>query len=251
MTGILARKISNEYVDFDFGSISVAPYYHNYADYMTQIQLYLPMYGFISLRPEEIIGGSIHLIYRFNVIDGSFQAFVFSTSNRSKMRESLIGQYGGSCVVHLPVSNVSYSTMFSSLIGGAMTAASVATGAAPGIAGAMAMTNVFTQAAQGGDAKKSNSYNASASFMSRMQPYLIVTRPLSSFSPRYNIENGLPSNVSRRIGTCRGFTTAENIILDGIPCTCGNHGCLERYCVIIREEKPPEIFKRSGGFLLQ
>lgn len=219
MTGILARKITNEYIDFDFGSISVAPYYHNYADYMTQVQLYLPMYGFISLRPEEIIGGSIHLIYRFNVIDGSFQAFVFSTSNRSKMKESLIGQYGGSCVVHLPVSNVSYSTMFSSLIGGAMTAASVASGAAPGIAGAMAMTNVFTQAAQGGDAKKSNSYNASASFMSRLKPYVIVTRPLSSFSPRYNIENGLPSNVSRAIGTCRGFTTAENIILDGIPCT--------------------------------
>ena len=219
MTGILARKITNEYVDFDFGSISVAPYYQNYADYLSQIQLYLPMYGFISLRPEEIIGGSIHLVYRFNVIDGSFQAFVFSTSNRSKMKESLIGQYGGSCVVHLPVSNVSYSTMFSSLIGGAMTAASVASGAAPGIAGAMAMTNVFTQAAQGGDAKKSNSYNASASFMSRLKPYVIVIRPLSSFSPRYNIENGLPSNVSRTIGTCRGFTTAENIILDGIPCT--------------------------------
>lgn len=219
MTGIMARKITNEYVDFDFGSISVAPYYNNYVDYITQIQLYLPMYGFISLKPEEIIGGSIHLVYRFNVIDGSFQAFVFATSNRSKLHESLIGQYGGSCVVHLPVSNLSYSTMFSTLIGGAMTAAGVAAGAATGMAGAMAATSLFTQSAQGGDVKKSNSYNASASFMSRLKPYVIVTRPISSFSPRYNIENGLPSNVSRLIGSCSGLTICESPIL--------NFGCTE------------------------
>lgn len=233
MTGILGRPISNEYVDFDFGSITVDPYYKNYADYMTEIQLYLPMYGFVSLRPEEVIGGEIQIKYRINVIDGSFTAFIFATSNRSKLYKSLIGQYGGSCIVHLPVSNLSYASMFSSLIGagagGAMAAMGVggatATAAAIGLTAAPSIVN----AAQGGDVKKSNSYNASSSFMTRRKPYLIVTRPVSSFSTRYNLENGLPSNVAMTLGQCVGFTQAENAILDGIPCTLAEKQRIKQY----------------------
>lgn len=242
MTGILGRPISDEYADFDFGSITVDPYYKNYADYMTEIQLYLPMYGFVSLRPEEVIGGEIQVKYRINVIDGSFTAFIFATSNRSKLYKSLIGQYGGSCIVHLPVSNLSYSSMFSSLIGagagGAMAAMGVggatATAAAIGLTAAPSIVN----AAQGGDVKKSNSYNASSSFMTRRKPYLIVTRPVSSFSTRYNLENGLPSNVAMTLGQCVGFTQAENAILDGIPCTLAEKQRIRQYLregVIIKD----------------
>lgn len=229
MLGIRAGKITDEYVDVDFGSISIDPYFKNYADYMTEIQLYLPMYGFISLKPEEIIGGEIKVVYRINVIDGSFQAFVFATSNRSALSQSLIGQYGGSCVVHLPVSNLSYASMFSSLVGAGAAAAGVATGGAGMVAGALSTTNLITQAAQGGDVKKSNSYNASSSFMTRMKPYAIVSRPVPSFSTRYNIENGLPSNVAMTLGACRGFTTAENAILDNIPCTQEEKSRIQSY----------------------
>lgn len=223
MTGIMGKPITNEYVDYDFGTITVDPFYKNYADYMTEVQLFLPMFGFVSLRPEEVIGGEIQVIYRFNVIDGSFMAYVLATSNRSKLYQSVIGQYGGSCIVHLPVSNLSYASMFSSLIGagaaGAM--AGMVSGGATISAAAVGLTAApgIVNAAQGGDVKKSNSYNASSSFMSRRKPYLIVTRPVSSFSTRYNIENGLPSNVAMTIGECVGFTQAENVILDSIPCT--------------------------------
>lgn len=221
MTGIMGRPITDEYVDFDFGSVTVDPFYKNYADYMTEIQLFLPMYGFVSLRPEEVIGGEVQVKYRFNVIDGSFMAYVFATSNRSKLYKSVIGQYGGSCVVHLPVSNVSYASMFSGLIGaGAGVGMGIATGGtAAAVSASLSATNGIIQAAQGADVKKSNSYNASSSFMSRRKPYLIVTRPVSSFSTRYNIENGLPSNVAMTIGECVGFTQAENVVLDAIPCT--------------------------------
>lgn len=233
MTGIMGSPITSEYVDYNFGSVSLPKYYKNYADYFTEIQLFLPMYGFISIRPEEVIDGEISVKYRFNVIDGSFMAFVFSTSSRSKLKDSLIGQYGGSCIVHLPVSNMSYASMFSSLIGagasGAMAAMGVGgaatTAAAVGLTAAPGIVN----AAQGADVKKSNSYNASSSFMSRMKPYLIVTRPVSAFSTRYNVENGLPSNVSMTIGDCLGFTQAENAILDGIPCTLAEKQRIRQY----------------------
>ena len=230
MTGILGRKISDEYVDVDFGSIETPQLFKNFADYMVQCELYLPFYGFVTLKPEEWNGGKISVKYRFNVIDGSFTAFVFASSNKSKLTDTLIGQYGGSCCVHLPVSNVSYASMFSGLIGGAASAAmGAATGGAAAVSGALAGTNAVMNAAAGADVKKSNSYNSSASFMTRRKPYLIISAPVPSFSERYATENGLPSNVTYLIGACRGFTQAMEPILDGIPCTADEKERIRMY----------------------
>ena len=71
----------------------------------------------------------------------------------------------------------------------------------------------------GGEMQSSNPYNASSAFYGHARPYLVIERPVSHFSERYNVEKGLPLLVDKTIGSCSGFTTAEDIILDGIPCT--------------------------------
>lgn len=218
MTGILARKITDEYYDFDFGTLHTDAIYKNFVDQMCQAELYLPFYGFISLKPEQWNGGDLSVKYRINVIDGSFTAFVFSKPAKSEMTQAgLIGQYGGSCVVHLPVSSMSYASMFSGMIGGAsQAAAGVASG---NIAMAVSGAATAAGATGGGDTKMSNSYNASSSFMTRRRPFLLVSAPIPSFSTRYNIEQGLPTNQAMVLGSCSGFVKASNAILDGIPCT--------------------------------
>lgn len=232
MTGILARKISNEYVDFDFQSIHTDDIYKNFMDVMCECQLFLPFYGFVSLKPEHWNGGDISVKYRFNVIDGSFMAYVFSKPNKSEMTSpGLIGQYGGSAVVHLPVSSLSYSSMFSGMIGGATQAAlGVASGTmTTAVSGAATAAGALGGGMVGGDSKMSNSYNASASFMTRRRPFLLISAPVPAFSTRYAVENGLPSNSVFTLGQCRGFTQAENAILDGIPCTVDEKKRIEEY----------------------
>lgn len=222
MTGILARKITNEYFDFDFGTLHTDAIYKNFVDQMCEAQLYLPFYGFIGLKPEHWNGGDLTVKYRFNVIDGSFTAYVFSKPAKSEMAQpGLIGQYGGSCVVHLPVSSLAYSSMFSGMIGGATQAAlGVASGSmTTAVSGAMTASGAVGGGMTGGDSKMSNSYNASSSFMTRRRPYLLVSAPIPSFSTRYNIECGLPTNQSMVLGTLSGLVKASNAILDGIPCT--------------------------------
>lgn len=227
MTGIMGRPINSEYYDFDFGSIHTDDIFKNFADSMCECQLYLPFYGFVSLRPEEWNGGDIAVKYRFNAIDGSFTAYILSTSGRSKLSNSLVGQYGGSCCIHLPVSGNSYASMFSSMVGGAAIAVSgVASGNIGAAGGALTALGGL---GGGGDAKKNNSYNASSSFMTRRRPYLLISAPVPAFSTRYNIENGLPSNTVYTLGQCHGFTQAENAILDGIPCTVDEKKRIEEY----------------------
>ena len=50
-------------------------------------------------------------------------------------------------------------------------------------------------------------------------PYLIIERPVASFSKNYPHEEGLPLNVTKKLSDVKGFTVCENIITDSLSCT--------------------------------
>lgn len=215
LTGVLCRPISDEYVDVDCGSVDVDAVYKNFGDYLTRLNLFLPFYGFVPISIEDAMGGEIGVKYRFNVIDGSFVVWVTSTSNKAKTTSGIIGQYSGAAVVHLPLTGANYSNMFSSLIGGAATVA--AASGAVGVAGAVASSALNVMSNGNGQRVGSNSYSASGAFMSRRRPFIVVERPISSFSQYYLDETGAPSNVEYTLGNCSGFTKCVNPIVEGIP----------------------------------
>ena len=219
MAGVLARPINNDVIEIDCGTVHIDEYYTNYIDYMTTSRVYIPYYGMVTIKPEYWQSADIQLKYLWNVMDGSFIAKLYSTISRHQSPcKTLIGQYSGSACVHMPLSGANYANMFAQIAGGVG-------GAAAGIASgnvAMAATSAMNYAgAVGGvgNMEQSNAYNASAAYYGHSRPFLLIERPVSHFSERYNVEKGLPLLTSKRIGACTGFTQAEDIILDGIPCT--------------------------------
>lgn len=237
MLGIQANRVTSDYVDVDLGSIKIDEYYTSFADYMTKCKLFLPFYGFINLKPEYWQSATINVKYRFNVVDGSFIAAVTSTVNRhQKIFTAMVGQYAGSACIHLPASGASYASIFSGLVSNASGAAvGMATGN-PAAAGTSIM-NTAAALGSGGEMQYSNPYNATAAIMGQRFAYVIIERPVSHFSFRYAVEKGIPLLVAKTIGECSGFTTAEDIILDGIPCTSDEKERIRNYFksgVIIR-----------------
>lgn len=219
MLGIQGYRITDDYVDVNLGDLKIDEYYTSFADYMTRCRLFLPFYGFVTLKPEYWQSATLNVKYRFNCVDGSFIATVTSTVNRhQKSFTAMVGQYSGSACIHLPATGASYASIFSGLV-------SNAGGAAVGMASgnvAAAGTSIMNTAAalgSGGEMHYSNPYNASASIMGQRFAYVIIERPVSHFSTRYAVEKGIPLLVAKTIGSCLGFTTAEDAILDGIPCT--------------------------------
>lgn len=217
MTGIRAQKVTADYVDINLGNLKIEEYYTSFADYMTRCRLFLPFYGYVDIKPEYWQSATLNVKYRFNVVDGSFVATVTSTIARhQKQCQVMVGQYSGSACIHLPATGASYAAMFSGMV-------SNASGAAVGLATgnvAAAGTSIMNIAkSSSGEMQYSNPYNASASIMGHRTPFLLIERPVSHFSIRYATEKGIPLLVSKTIGECHGFTQAEDIILDGIPCT--------------------------------
>lgn len=208
-----APAVTSDYIDFDCGSINIGEYYANYIDYApyTTAKLFLPFIGYVDIMPEYWQSGKLNVVYRFNIIDGSFIAYVKSTSSKSKLSDTIIGQYGGNCCVHIPITGVNYSNMVSGLVSGAAAVVSSASGPNGG-------SKLLSTAAQVANARpavqSSNGYNSTSAFLSCRTPYLLIERSVSSFSRYYAEENGLPSNVSASLGSVSGYTEASKIVVD-------------------------------------
>lgn len=207
------KKVVRDYVEFDCGSLSIPEYYQNFLDYMgTRAKLYCPFIGFVDVKPEWFQSGVLQLIYHFNVIDGSCIAFLIGTSSKSNLKNTVVATFGGNCCVHMPITGLNYSSMITGIVAGG---ASIIGGAANKDLGGMSkgVTEILSAKPS---LEQSNGYNAGMSYMCYRRPYLLIERPVASFSKNYPHEQGLPLNVTKKLSTISGFTTCEAPVLDGL-----------------------------------
>lgn len=212
-----APKVTSDYVDCDCGSLNIGEYYRNFIDYgpYTQAKLFLPFVGFVPIEPELFQSGVLKVVYRFNVIDGSFMAFVLSTSSKSRLSNTVIGQWGGNACVHIPITGVNYSNMVSGIAAGASAVvAEIGKGSLIGAADAALNTAAAAPALQ-----SSNGYNATTSFLSVRTPYLVIERSVSHYSKDYGHEQGYPSEITADWSKLSGYTESDAIHLEGLGAT--------------------------------
>lgn len=225
-------KVTSDYVAFDCGTLEIAEYYQNFLDYEgTKAKLYLPFVGFVDIKPEWFQSGKLGVTYHFNIIDGSCIAFVIATSSKSKLKNTVVATFGGNCCVHMPITGVNYSSMISGVVGGAVGMASNASNMIKTnrmdkgtvMSNIEGTTGIASNLADAVGAKpsieQSNGYNSGMSFMCYRRPYLLIERPVASFSKNYPSEQGLPLNVTKKLSSVTGFTTCDNVNLDGFSCT--------------------------------
>lgn len=228
-TDISVPAVASDYVNFDCGSLSIPENFASFLDYThTRAKLFLPGVGFVDIKNEFWQSGVLNVKYKFNVVDGSFMCFVSATSSKSQLEETVIGQYGGTMCIHFPVMSQSYGAMMSGIVAGA---AMISTG---GAAEAAAMQQGKTAAAAAAQQTKaqgyfsalqaaplqktvqsSNSYNSSTSFLGNRTPYLMIERAVPNYAGYYNLESGVPLNVSLPLANIHGYTEIENIVFAG------------------------------------
>lgn len=216
-----ALTITNEYVEASLGTVNVNEFYGQFIDYLpyTRAKLFLPFVGFVPIEPEYWQSGTLGVVYHFNVYDGSFMAFVTASPNGkvSQMSSSVIGQYAGTAIVHLPLTGLNYSSMVAGLVGG-VGAASNAIAGGNVAAGLTAAINTATSSPQ---VLSSNAYTASAAFMGCRTPFLIIERSVSHFPMNYQHDVGIPSKITTNLAAASGFAVVTDIDLSGVTATDG------------------------------
>ena len=192
-----APVVTSDWVNKSLGYIECEEYYTNFLDYIdTEVQLYLPFIGFVPMQPEFLYG-KILVDYTFNVISGDCVAHVRASSKKSKLTESIVGEYHGSCITHIPIQGTNYASMISNQI-------SAVGGIARGDVGQIGQFISSTPSFQ-----KSNNYSSSGCNMMYKTPYLLIGRGVSQYSSNYAKENGLPLNSTYKLSDVHGFTRCK------------------------------------------
>lgn len=221
-SGVASKWVDEQYITVDCGSVNLPEIRANVYDYdpFTQVRLYLPFIGIVSLDTADVMRGKIGVKYNVDVITGTVVATV--SVERDNGAGGVIYQYTGSCCEAYPLSSGSYMGILTGVLGiAAGVAGTIATGgaAAPALlGGAAGLTAMHTKV------EHSNGFSGNAGAMACKKPYLIISRQQTAMSNGIAGEGGYPSNSYIVLNQCRGFTKVKYIHLTGIKgATDGEH----------------------------
>lgn len=206
-SGVAANVVNAQYVTIDCGSVNLSEEFQNVFDYIpfTDVNLYLPFIGFVRLDTNDVMRGSINVVYHVDVLTGACLAEVNVTRD---MFGGVIYQYTGDCSVHYPLSSGSYMGMVSALLGVAGTIVSGGS-LAPMVIGASA------KALSGrSSVERSGNLSGNAGAMGIKKPYLVIQRPQTNLANVFETFVGKPANYTTKISDCTGFISCTEVHIE-------------------------------------
>ena len=225
-TGVSAPKITNQYKQVNFGSVTLSEFWGNAIDYSpyTRVQLALPYIGIVDVDTDDVIASVNTLAYNIDVYSGACTAMLHCVKGNLS---SVIYEWNGSVLAMLPITGASFNALGSSVlamvgssVAAAVTALTGGTAAAVGAAGmAMAGSAASTFGSQKGKIQKSGSISGNAGALGIQTPYFIISRPVQSIPSTQQITKGYPANISAHLGDLIGYTELEEVHLHNIPGT--------------------------------
>lgn len=215
-SGVFMPMVTSQYVQKDFGQITLNEYWGGYLDYApyTQVEIYLPFIGVRPLATDDVMGKTLHLVYNIDLLSGACMAFI-------AVNEDVLYQFIGQCSCSVPITGNDWTNVINGVlnIAGAI-GTTVATGglSAPQAAGAVTAlaSSVVSSKPR---VEKSGSLSGMGGMLGVFSPYLIITRPRQALPASQNAFQGYPAFITRTLGSVSGFTRVADVHLDGLTCT--------------------------------
>lgn len=129
-TSISMPPIVSQWYSHDCGRVTLEQYWGSALDFApnTKVSLFLPFIGSVQLNTDEVMGNSIGVQYRFDLLSGQCVAMV--TIGLPGQTSSVWYQFTGEAGVSVPLTGADWSRIYSAAIG------AVGTGITGGIAAA-------------------------------------------------------------------------------------------------------------------
>lgn len=124
-TGLNMTAAASQFVDIDCGDLSIDKYYDSALDYSpyTKISIFLPFIGSVQLDTDDVMGKTISVKYRIDIVSGGCVAKIFVDG-------SIHYQYSGHCAITIPFTSADFTGYISAMIQTAKSVTSIAAGAA-------------------------------------------------------------------------------------------------------------------------
>ena len=215
-TGVGMHMVTSQFVTVDCGSIDVTPQYNNYLDYAphSSMRVFLPYIGSVDVDIDMVMGGSLSIKYNFDVLTGACVAtLTASRTAHGVTLNSVIGEYSGNAIMHLPIRARSWDTSIGQL---AATTASLLSGNVVGAAagGVGIATGIAKPKITGG-----GSVSGCSGFLGSQTPYATFTIPRAATSNDYKRVSGGAGGFYALLNTVHGYTVVKDLHIDDAPFT--------------------------------
>ena len=214
--------INQQYVRVNCGSLTVKKKWGGAIDYQTDISLFLPFIGEVTLNANEVMGATLSVIYTVDVMSGNCIASVQVAKDNLN---AILYQYNGNVASNFSITSLDYSNV---MAGALQLAVAVGTGAGAGAGAFTAAVSSSSNLLSGAEVRRAGNLSATSGFMGIKKPYLILSRPIQSLPSEYNTFRGYVSNITLSLSECTGFTKVAEIHLENIPATSAELDELER-----------------------
>lgn len=215
-TGVGMHMVTSQFVTIDCGSIDITPQYNNYLDYAphSSMRVFLPYIGSVDVDIDMVMGGSLSIKYNFDVLTGACVAtLTASRTAHGVTLNSVIGEYSGNAIMHLPIRARSWDTSIGQL---AATTASLLSGNVVGAAagGVGIATGIAKPKITGG-----GSVSGCSGFLGSQTPYATFTIPRAATSNDYKRVSGGAGGFYALLNTVHGYTAVKDLHIDDAPFT--------------------------------
>lgn len=205
ITDIILRVPDNQIYEIDCGEIAVPAFYGAYLDYepFTKCEIYLPYCGTFNLSSDDLIGKTLKVIYRIDLLTGVCGAYLLIDG-------SVKYNFTGVCAINIPISARSFENVYNSIMNVVSSAGSGGFSYPSIGAIAGAVSSGKHQISHGGNA------TGNVSFMGVQKPYLIFNIPRVAIPKDLNTYTGYPYYATEELGNLRGYTEVEEIHLENM-----------------------------------
>lgn len=207
-SNIQGNRIIKQFQEIDFGSIDITEYYGNTLDYNTELSIYLPFIGEKTLNIYDIMGGSLNLKYRVDILTGNCIAILSIVRKQNDVTlNSVLYTYIGDMSNSVPLTSTQ-NNFFKQILGNLTNPTALITNSGvqftmAGVSGVNATT--YTH---------SGNIGGNNGFMSVLTPYLIIRRPVNVKPADYEKTFGYPAYTSVTLENQKGYCRYKECYFD-------------------------------------
>lgn len=201
-------------VDETARTLNVGKFFTSFLNWepYTSCDLFLPFVGWTKIPADRVMGGSLTIKYRCDIITGNVSVLVrcFSGANGTGTNTATY-QHTGNAALSVPISGNDNGTgkMLGAIAAGiGVAAAGIASGGSAALAAAGAGAGLGAATAKN-TLQTASDYSGNAASIGVLTPFLIITMPIEYTSKEFRDLHGTASGIGVTVGQLEGTGYTE------------------------------------------
>lgn len=191
----------------DVGIIAIPTKFGDFMDFppYTQIYLYLPFLGNVDISSFRLCGKKIKLTYSIDNVTGDL---IYTLYQNVGGYYNQISMWSVNVGIDIPLSAINQSMLYSGILSGAMS----------GSLKNLATNTVYNALTSNIEVSTIGKNSSSATSLTSNIAFITIYTSNRNIPSTFGKDFGFCCNLTKKIGSLKGFTICENPKLNGVPC---------------------------------